>query len=95
MATSDTKTINRFKKSQDYKDICYMVDHVVREDVRLSCIESLNYKVGLNILMPNNDPGIKGIILGKDGEIRMQITPKRGFIAACAIVDFKNSKTNN
>lgn len=92
MDKAQQKIVNKFKKTQDYRDICYMIDHVRNEEVRISCIEALNYKIGTNILFSESNTKIKNVIIGRKGEIRVQITPKYGIIAACAIVDFKNTQ---
>lgn len=82
-----SKRIEKFKTSQDYIDICYMIDHVKEYDVRANVLESLGYKIGFDII--KIDKGVKNIYLGKKNEIRMQVTPKfkNINIAKCVIID--------
>lgn len=82
-----SKRIEKFKTSQDYIDICYMIDHVKEYDVRANVLESLGYKIGFDIM--KIDKGVKNIYLGKKNEIRMQVTPKfkNINIAKCVIID--------
>lgn len=69
----DNEKIDVFRKSQDYKDICYMIDHVPLKE-RISCLRSLGYRIGFTI--SKNETIEKNIIFGKHGELRMQVTPK-------------------
>lgn len=82
--------INKFKKSQDYIDISYMIDHVEDIDFRISLLQELGYRIGTSIV--KDDLGVKSILLGKRNEIRMQITPKfkNINIARCVIIEPKN-----
>ena len=79
--------IDKFKSSQDFIDISYMIDHVKDIDFRLSLLEELGYKVGTSIV--KNDLGVKHIVMGKRNEIRMQVTPKfkNLNIARCVIIE--------
>lgn len=86
------KIIKSFKESQDYKDLCYMVDHIPAQDIMISCVEDLHYKIGLNILTSKRKNNIKDIILGGKGEIRMQLTKTKNKRNVCAIIEnFKNN----
>ena len=62
--------INKFKSSQDYKDICYMIDHIDDCELRVEMIEKLGYLV-ISDKASNNQ--IKAITC--EGKIKMQITP--------------------
>lgn len=93
MTEKQKKLIRTFKRSQDYRDICYMIDHVENTEVLLSCIEGLNYKLGTNMMMKENKRDPKSVIIGTNGEFRVQITKCEDMFAACAIVERKN-KTN-
>lgn len=79
--------IKKFKNTQDYIDICYMVDHVKDLDFRLSCLESLGYRIGINVI--KNESNVKDIMIGKNKDIRVQVTPKIGKlnIVKCVIID--------
>ena len=89
---NEQKIIKSFKKTQDYRDICYMIDHITMYDIMISCIEDLNYKIGLNILTSKEKGNIKNITLGKKGEIRIQLTKTKNNCNICAIIE--NFKTN-
>ncbi len=84
---SKKNKIHLFKQSQDYKDICYMIDHVKDISVRLDILEKLGYHIGNDIV--KFDLGVKNIIIGKRNEIRIQVTPKYKNIniANCAILN--------
>jgi hypothetical protein len=84
-----SKRIEKFKKSQDYIDICYMIDHVKEEETRIDVLQVLGYKIGLDIV--KIDKGVKNIYIGKKNDLRMQVTPKfkNVNIAQCVIIESK------
>lgn len=84
-----SKRIEKFKKSQDYIDICYMIDHVKEEETRIDVLQVLGYKIGLDIV--KIDKGVKNIYVGKKNDLRMQVTPKfkNVNIAQCVIIESK------
>lgn len=84
-----SKRIEKFKKSQDYIDICYMIDHVKEEETRIDILQVLGYKIGLDIV--KIDKGVKNIYIGKKNDLRMQVTPKfkNVNIAQCVIIESK------
>lgn len=88
---TNQKIINSFITSQDYKDICYMVDHTPNLGTMVSCIEDLNYKIGLNILTSKDNQHIKKVTLGKKGEIRVQLTECKTNYVICAIIENKQN----
>lgn len=92
MTEKEQNLIKSFKRSQDYKDICYMIDHVENKEVRLSCIEELNYKIGTDMMIKETQKGPKSVIIGRNGEFRVQVTKCEDMFAACAIVE--KQKTN-
>lgn len=85
--------INKFKKSRDYVDISYFIDHVNDIEFRISLLEELGYRIGTMIV--KHDLGVKNVIIDKKKEIRMQITPKfkNINIARCIIINPKNILT--
>lgn len=82
-----SKRIDKFKHTQDYIDICYMIEHVEDDEVRLDVLQCLGYKIGIDIIQIDN--GVKNIYIGKKNEIRMQVTPKfkNVNIARCVIIE--------
>ena len=80
-------TIEEFKKSQDYIDICYMVAHVKEENVREDVIKSLGYRIGLDFVKSDSPPTT--VIKGKKNDFRVQITKTIFKTAKCAIVEQK------
>jgi hypothetical protein len=84
-----SKRIEKFKKSQDYIDICYMIDHIKEEETRIDVLQVLGYKIGLDIV--KIDKGVKNIHIGKKNDLRMQVTPKfkNVNIAQCVIIESK------
>lgn len=84
-----SKRIEKFKKSQDYIDICYMIDHVKEEETRIDVLQVLGYKIGLDIV--KIDKGVKNIYIGKKNDLRIQVTPKfkNVNIAQCVIIESK------
>ena len=84
------KLIDKFKNSQDYIDISYMVDHISNIDVRISVLEQLGYKIGTIIV--NDYLGLKNVYVDKRKWIRMQITTKfkNLNLAKCVIIEPKN-----
>ncbi len=84
------KLIDKFKNSQDYIDISYMIDHISNIDVRISVLEQLGYKIGTIIV--NDYLGLKNVYVDKRKCIRMQITTKfkNLNLAKCVIIEPKN-----
>lgn len=85
-------TRDEFRETQDYKDICYMIDHVEDLNARISVLQELGYRIGVNAIKPYNM--LKSILIGKDNSFRVQITPRVGNLtfAQCAIVENKDKK---
>lgn len=79
------------KKNKNYatdiRDICYFVSHVKNLDLRVSLIESLGYRIGINVVTKYSHE--KEVTIGKRKEVRVQITPQLGKtpIAKCAIIE--------
>ena len=73
---------------RDFKDIEYFIDHVTNIDARLDVLKKLGYKIGLDIVNEKTDV-VKRVLVGKKGELRIQVTPKdkRLPIAKCVILD--------
>lgn len=78
--------IENFKHSQDYIDIGYMVTHVNDLNLRLSCLEDLGYRIGVNVV--KIDSKVMDITIGKNKDIRIQVTPNIGKlnIAKCVVI---------
>lgn len=76
------------KFARDYRDICYFIKHVKDIKLRIDLIQSLGYRIGVNVVRKGIDDE-KSIIIGKRKEYRIQITPttKDSPIAFCAIVE--------
>lgn len=66
--------VKRFKRTQDYVDICYMVDHIKDINVRLSVLAELGYQIGVDINRSDMKP--KDVKIGKKGDIRVQVSRK-------------------
>lgn len=77
--------INLCMNSQDYRDICYMIDMVEDTEVRVDVIKKLGYSVKL----VNFDNGLKSIIKTSRNELLIQITPKIPLINKTRCVIFK------
>lgn len=74
---------------RDYRDICYFIDHVKDIELRVSIIQSLGYRLGINIVTDKNYE--KEITIGKRKETRIQITPKfkHAPVAQCVVLGIK------
>ena len=72
---------------RDIRDINYFIDHVKEIDFRISLIEELGYKIGVNAA--TKDCREKDITIGKKKETRIQISPKRKHspLVMCAIIE--------
>lgn len=82
--------INLCANSQDYRDICYMVDMIEDTEIRVDVIKRLGYKIKSS----NLDNNLKSIYSTKKNELMIQITPKLPIInkTRCVIfnkIDFK------
>ena len=73
--------------SRDYRDICYFVKHVKNIDLRISLLQELGYRIGLNVVRKGDKE--MDIIIGKRGERRIQVTPQlsKTPIAKCVIIE--------
>lgn len=82
-----SKRIKKFKTTQDYIDITYMIRHVLDENTRINVLETLGYKIGIDVVKGNNNIG--DIIIGKKNELRMQVTQKQKGLnfAKCVIIE--------
>ena len=81
--------MRKYKKAinQDYRDICYFVDHVKDIKLRVDIIKSLGYKIVVNIVKEGDVE--KTITVGKRKELRLQIEPvdKHSPLVQCAIIE--------
>ena len=75
--------------SIDYRDICYFITHVKDLKLRVSLIESLGYRIGVDVATSTSHEG--QITIGKRKEVRVQITPKQvnNPLVKCAIIEYK------
>lgn len=83
--------IDEFKDTRDFRDICYMVDHVHEIPPRLDVLEKLGYKIG--VMVVKDDTNFKKIVLSKNKkDFRIQVTPKFTSIncAKCVVIEPKN-----
>ena len=73
--------------SRDYRDICYFVKHVKDIDLRISLLQELGYRIGLNVIRKGDKE--MDIIIGKRGERRIQVTPQltKLPVAKCVIIE--------
>lgn len=82
--------IEKFKHTQDYIDICYMIDHIKNIDIRISVLKELGYTIGL--LISKENITVKNIIIDKQKNLRIQVTPKyRGLNMAHCVIIKKNA----
>ena len=74
--------------TRDFNDIEYFIDHVHNIDARVDVIKKLGYKIGVDIVTKETDK-VKKVIVGKRGEMRIQITPaQKGLpLAKCVILE--------
>lgn len=74
--------------SRDFNDIEYFIDHVQDLDARIDVLKKLGYKIGVDVVTKNTDK-VKKVIVGKKGELRIQVTPaQKGLpLAKCVILE--------
>jgi hypothetical protein len=74
--------------TRDFNDIEYFIDHVENIDARIDVLEKLGYKIGVDVVSKDSDK-VKKVIVGKRGELRIQIAPApKGLpLAKCVILD--------
>ena len=74
--------------ARDFNDIEYFIDHVHNIDARIDVIKKLGYKVGVDIVTEKTNL-VKKVIVGKRGELRIQIAPApKGLpLAKCVILE--------
>lgn len=73
---------------RDFLDIEYFIDHVSDLDARVDVLQKMGYRIGVDVVTDKTDK-VKKIIVGKQGELRVQITPRyKGLpLAKCVILD--------
>jgi hypothetical protein len=74
--------------SRDFKDIAYFIDHVQHLDARVDVLEKMGYKIGVDVVTKETDK-VGKVIVGKRGELRIQITPAQKCfpLAKCVILE--------
>ena len=74
--------------TRDFNDIEYFIDHVRNIDARIDVIQKLGYKIGVDVVTKETDI-VKKVIVGKRGELRIQIAPaEKGLpLAKCVILE--------
>lgn len=73
---------------RDFLDIEYFIDHVWDLDARVDVLQKMGYRIGVDVVTKETDK-VKKVILGKRGELRVQITPAiKGMpLAKCVILE--------
>ena len=59
--------------SRDFNDIEYFIDHVEDVNARVDVLQKLGYKIGVDVVTAKTDI-IKKVIVGRKGELRIQVT---------------------
>lgn len=74
--------------TRDLKDIQYFIDHVPFLEARVDVLEKMGYKIGVDVVTKENDK-VGKVIVGKKGELRVQITPAQKCLplAKCVILE--------
>ena len=74
-------------RSRDVRDICYFIDHVKDINFRISLIQELGYRIGVDIATDGCQE--KDIVSGKRKEYRLQIEPreKKFTWVRCALIE--------
>lgn len=74
--------------TRDFNDIEYFIDHVGDVDARVDVLQKMGYKIGVDVVTEQTNI-LKKVIVGKKGELRVQITlAKKGFpLAKCVILE--------
>ena len=83
---SQKSQLEKFRESNHYKDICYLIDHIANQDVLNSCAEELGYSVGIDIFSKEVKPMVKQILVGKNKEFRVVTLLRKGSQIAETIV---------
>ena len=74
--------------TRDFNDIEYFIDHVYDIDARIDVLQKLGYKIGVDVVTKDTDR-VKKVIVGKRGELRIQIAPATNGVplAKCVILE--------
>lgn len=62
--------------SADFMDINWVIDHVKDIKPRIDILKELGYRIGYNLYVNKNKNALKSIIIGKRGELRIQVSEK-------------------
>lgn len=73
---------------RDFNDIEYFIDHVDDINARIDVLRKLGYRIGVDVVSKQTD-FVKRVIVGKKGELRIQVAPsEKGLpIAKCVILE--------
>ena len=74
--------------TRDFNDIEYFIDHVQNVEARVDVLQKMGYKIGVDVVTESTNI-LKKVIVGKKGELRVQITlaPKGLPLAKCVILE--------
>ena len=62
--------------SVDFMDINWVIDHVKDVKPRIDILKELGYRIGYNLYVNKNKNALKSMIIGKRGELRIQVSEK-------------------
>ena len=62
--------------SADFMDINWVIDHVKDIKPRIDILKELGYRVGYNLYVNKDKSALKSMIIGKRGELRIQVSEK-------------------
>lgn len=73
----------------DFMDINWVINHVKNLPQRIDVFKKLGYKIGYNVFTSKNNNFIKSVIIGKKGELRIQVSEKLDGLPLtyCVILD--------
>lgn len=70
MAKTNEK-IDAFVKTDDYRFICWLIDHCFNQDIRNSCCEQLGYSIGVDVIDRKEKIYPKSVLIGSHEEFRV------------------------
>lgn len=62
--------------SVDFMDINWVIDHVHDLKPRIDILKELGYRIGYNLYKSRKESFLKSMIIGKRGELRIQVSEK-------------------
>lgn len=85
---------NNVNHEVDFMDINWVIDHVSTIRQRIDVLKKLGYQIGYNVFLNDERNKIKSVTVGKQGELRIQVSEKIEGLPLVFCVIINDNKDN-